>query len=160
MSAKTATNQDPRWIGETQRSININPSLGHKWRSVSIQLTRRTLIYKVIKIRVQISEMTFIKYKNLKIWNDCYQYIKYDKNIGLGEYQCKETTLTLKWLNLWINKVLKYVGECSSVTLPGWPKWPKHVQCLGWWPYGHRRSSWWIPLFSFKLKPWDPTIKV
>ncbi len=84
--AKTATNLDPRWIGETQSSINTNPSLGHKRRSVSIQLTRRTVIYKVIEIRVQISEYRFIKYKNVTIWNDYYEYLKYDKNMGLGEY--------------------------------------------------------------------------
>ncbi len=97
---KTATNLDPRWIGATQSSINTNPSLWHKRRSASIQLTRWTLIYKVIEIRVQISEMKFIKYKNVTIWNDYYQYVKYDTNIGLGEYQWNETTLTLIWLNL------------------------------------------------------------
>ncbi len=93
LSVKTATNLEPKWIGATQSSINTNLSLGHKQRSVSIQLTRRTLVYKVIEIRVQISEIKFIKYKNVTIWNDYYQYFKYDTNIGLGEYQCKETTL-------------------------------------------------------------------
>ncbi len=57
-------------------------------------------IYKVIEIRVQISEYKFISYKNMTIWNDYYQYTKYDKNKWLGEYQFKETTLTLIWLNL------------------------------------------------------------
>ncbi len=100
LSAKTATNIDPRWIGETQNLINTNPCLGHKQRSVSIPLTRGTLIYKVIEIRVKISEIKIIKYKNVTIWNDNNQYLKYDSNLGLGEYQCKETTLTLIWLNL------------------------------------------------------------
>ncbi len=94
---KTATNLHSRWIGATQDSINMNPSLGHKRRSGSIQLTRQTLIYKVIEIRFQISEIKFIKYKNITISNDCYQYLKYDKNLGLGEYQCKEIILPLKW---------------------------------------------------------------
>ncbi len=76
------------------------PSLGHKRRSVSIQLTRRTLIYKVIEIMVQISEKKFIKYKNVTISNDYYQCLKYGKNKGLGECQYKETTLPLIQLNL------------------------------------------------------------
>ncbi len=100
LSAKTATNLDPWLIGATQSSINTNPSLGHRRKSVSIQLTRWTLIYKVIEIRVQISEIKFIKYKNVTIWNDYYQYLKYDKNLGLGEYQCKDTTLIFILLNL------------------------------------------------------------
>ncbi len=78
----------------------MNPSLGHKQRNVSIQLTRRTLIYEVIEIRVQISEYKFIKDKNVTIRNGYYQYLKYDKNIGSGVYQCKKTTLTLIRLNL------------------------------------------------------------
>ncbi len=36
----------------------------------------RTLIYKVIEIRVQISEMKFIKYKNVTIANYYYKYLK------------------------------------------------------------------------------------
>ncbi len=140
--------------------FNTIPSLGHKRRSVSIQLTRWTLIYKVIEIRVQISEIKFIKYENVTIWNDYYQYLKYDKNLGLGEYQCKETTLTLIQLNLLMTKSKKYVGERSSITLPRWSKRPKSVQCLGRRPYGCRRPRWRTPFFSFKSKPWDLTIMV
>ncbi len=100
LSVKTVTNFDPRWTGVTQSSNNTNPSLGHKLRNVSIQLTRRKMIYKVIEIKVEISEIKFIKYKNITIWNDYYQCLKYDKNLGLREYQCKETTLWLIRLNL------------------------------------------------------------
>ncbi len=43
------------------------PKPWHKQRSVSIRLPRRTLISKVIQIRVHISEIKFIKYKNVTI---------------------------------------------------------------------------------------------